>query len=211
MKNIIEYILFIFFSKLFQFLGIDISRKFALPLAFVFYYLVPIRKTTVLENLRNAFREYDEDKIGKIAFGSYKSFAITLIEILYMPKITLDEIKRQVICENSNFIREKYNERKGVILVSAHFGNWEYIAASVAAQIDIPFSVVVKPQRNPYVTNWMNKARTKWNNKIVPLGISIRKTYQTLKDKKIVAIVADQRSSEEAIKVNFFGRDVSVH
>ncbi len=108
-------------------------------------------------------------------------------------------------------IETKFNEEKGVILLSAHFGNWEYVAASVALQLDLPFSVVVKPQRNPYVSDWMNNVRTRWNNDIVSLGLSIRKTYQTLKEKKIVAMVADQRGPQESIKVEFFGRKVSVH
>ena len=211
MKNIFEYILFLSFSKFFQLLGLNLSRKFSFLIAALFYYIIPIRKKTVLENLHNAFPDYDEKKIKRIAFGSYKSFAIALAEILYMPAMSKEDIKKQVDCSNMELIKEKYEENNGVILLSAHFGNWEYIATSIPAQLNISLSVVIKPQRNPYVTNWMNKARTRWNNEIVPLGISIKQTYQTLKDKKIVAMVADQRGPEESIKVNFFGRDLTVH
>jgi KDO2-lipid IV(A) lauroyltransferase len=108
-------------------------------------------------------------------------------------------------------IIEKYKEGNGVILLSSHFGNWEYIATSVALQAEISLSVVVKPLRNPFVYEWMNKARTKFINEVVPLGISIRKTYQTLKEKKIVAMVADQRGPREGVKVKFFNKDVSVY
>ncbi len=211
MKNKLEYILFLSFSILFKFLGLHLSRKFSFVIAVIFYYLIPIRKSTVIENLTNAFPEYDREKIREIAFKNYKSFAITLAEILSIPWMSRDDIEQQVNCLNKSLIIEKYNENKGVILLSAHFGNWEYVAASVAAQLNIPFSVVVKPQRNPYVTNWMNRARTKWNNKIVPLGLSIRQTYQTLKEKQVVAMVADQRGPEESIRINFFGRNISVH
>jgi KDO2-lipid IV(A) lauroyltransferase len=211
MKNIFEYILFLSFSKFFQLLGLNLSRKFSFLIAALFYYIIPIRKKTVLENLHNAFPDYDEKKVKHIAFGSYKSFAIALAEILYMPAMSKEDIKKQVDCNNKELIREKYEENNGVILLSAHFGNWEYMATSVAAQLNISLSVVIKPQRNPYVTNWMNKARTRWNNEIVPLGISIKQTYQTLKDKKIVAMVADQRGPEESIKINFFGKNLSVH
>jgi KDO2-lipid IV(A) lauroyltransferase len=211
MKNIFEYILFLSFSKFFQLLGLNLSRKFSFLIAALFYYIIPIRKKTVLENLHNAFPDYEEKKIKNIAFGSYKSFAIALAEILYMPAMSKEDIKKQVDCNNKELIREKYEENNGVILLSAHFGNWEYMATSVAAQLNISLSVVIKPQRNPYVTNWMNKARTRWNNEIVPLGISIKQTYQTLKDKKIVAMVADQRGPEESIKINFFGKNLSVH
>jgi KDO2-lipid IV(A) lauroyltransferase len=211
MKNRIEYILFLSFSKFFQLLGLTLSRKLSPVLAALFYYLIPIRKTTVLENLKNAFPDYSEDKLKKIAFGNYKSFAITLVEVLCLPSATKKDIGEKINCKNLDLIRNKYNENKGVILLSAHFGNWEYMAISMGIQLNISLAGVVKEQRNPYVTEWMNRVRTRWNNKVVPLGISIRLVYETLKMKQIVAMVADQRGPEEGIKVNFFGRNLSVH
>ena len=211
MKNRIEYFLFLLFSLAFRLLGLNTSRKLSGLLAVIFYYFIPIRKKTVLENLTNAFPEYDKKKIRSIAYNTYKSFLTAFIEILYLQKISQQELETVVNCPNKNLIVEKFEEGKGVILLSAHFGNWEYVAASVALQLDLPFSVVVKPQRNPYVSGWMNNVRTRWNNDIVSLGLSIRKTYQTLKEKKVVAMVADQRGPQESIKVEFFGRKVSVH
>jgi len=211
MKNRIEYILFLSFSFLFRILGLRLSREFSLIIAILFYYIIPIRKKTVIENLSRAFPEFDNQKVKKIAFANFHSFAITITEILSIPWMSRSEIENQVNCVNKQMIIEKHKEGKGLILLSAHFGNWEFVASSVAAQLNIPFTVVVKPQRNPFVTVWMNKSRTKWNNKIVMLGISIRQVYQSLKEKQIVAMVADQRGHEESIKVNFFGRAVSVH
>jgi KDO2-lipid IV(A) lauroyltransferase len=211
MKNEIEYILFLFFSKIFRLLGLTLSRKLSPLLAGLFYYFIPIRKSTVLENLRNAFPEYNEKKIRQIAFGNYKSFAITFVEVFCLPGTSKNDIEKKVNCKNLDLIIDRYNENKGVILLGAHFGNWEYMATSVGVQLNIPLAVVVKNQRNPYVTEWMNKQRTKWKNTVVPLGISIREVYQTLKMKQIVAMVADQRGSEEGKKVNFFGRNISVH
>jgi len=190
---------------------LNTSRKLSSFLAFIFYYLIPIRKETVLENLTNAFPEFDEKKIRNIAYNAYKSFLTAFIEILYLPKISGQGLKAAVYCPNKELIETKFKEDNGVILLSAHFGNWEYVAASVALQLNIPLSVVVKPQRNPYVSDWMNNVRTRWNNDVVSLGLSIRKIYQTLKEKKIVAMVADQRGPQESIKVEFFGRKVSVH
>lgn len=211
MQNKLEYLLFLLLSKFFCILGIRRSRVFALPLAVLFYYLIPIRKKTVIENLKIAFPEFDSRIVRRVAFRTYKSFLVTLIEILTLPAASREEIINAVHFENLELIKNKYSRNNGVILLSAHFGNWEYVALSSSLQLGLPLSVVVKDQRNPYVTNWMNTVRTKWLNEIVPLGVSIRKTYQTLKEKKIVAMVADQRAPRESVKVKFFGRDVSVH
>ncbi len=196
---------------MFRLIGLKQARKFSSIIAFFFYYIIPIRKDVTINNLTKAFPDFPDKKIKQIAFGSYKSFCITLAEILYMPWLSLDELKNEVICENRNLILQRFNEGNGVILLSAHFGNWEFLATSVAAQIDKKFCVVVKPQRNPYVTNWLNKVRTRWTNDVVSLGVSIRNVFSVLLNKGIVAMVADQRGPEESIKLNFFGRMTSVY
>jgi len=211
MKNRIEYIVFILFSFSFSLLGLNLSRKIAPLLAFVFFYFIPIRKKVVIENLQIAFPNSDPASNKKLAFRIYSSFAVTLVEIMCLPFLKKSELADALDCSNPELIIEKYNEGNGVILLSSHFGNWEFGAIATAIQTQLPFSVVVKPLRNPLVNEWMNKARTKFGNEIVPLGISIRRTYQTLKEKKIVAMVADQRGPKDGAKVDFFGKKVPAY
>ena len=122
-----------------------------------------------------------------------------------------DEAYKAVKCPNINLIKSKHAEKKGLILLSGHFGNWEYMAISIALQTDVPFAIVVKEQRNTFVTEWLNKVRSQWGNRNVQLGISIRQIYKELKDKNIVAMVADQRGPSDGAKVNFFGRKAAVY
>jgi KDO2-lipid IV(A) lauroyltransferase len=211
MQDKIEYFLWVSLSRLIRLIGLPLSRKVAFLMTVLFYFLIPIRKSTVKDNLKKAFPSFNKHKINMIAFGSYKSFMIAFLEILYLPVMEKSEIQSVIEFNNLSFIKEKYNEGKGVILLGAHFGNWEYLALSGAAQADIPFSVIVKPQRNNLVTNWLDKQRVKFDNKIVPLGISVRQIYKELKDKKIVAMVADQRGPEEGIRINFMGRKAAVY
>jgi KDO2-lipid IV(A) lauroyltransferase len=210
MQDRIEYILFVVLSFTVRLLGLSISRRLSYMLAAFFYFIVPIRKKTVKENLQKAFPEYNKSKINKIAFGSYRSFCITLVEILYLPSLSKAELESSVINTGIPLLKEKYIEGKGLIFLGAHFGNWEYSALAVALQVDIPITVIVKTQRNTLVTNWLDKNRVKWGNKIVPLGISIRQVYKELKEKRIVAMVADQRGPSDGIRINFMGRKASI-
>ncbi len=211
MQNRIEYILFEGLSRFLRLFNLNTARKFSTLITFIFYYFIPIRKKVVFDNLKHAFPNYDDEKIKNIAYGSYKNFSIALVEILFLPKLTRSQMEHTVICENPELLINKFNEKKGVILLSAHFGNWEYIAMSVSAKLNIPFTVIVKPQRNPFVNDWLNKNRTRFENKIVSLGISIRNVYQELKNKNVIAMVADQRGPAEGIKLEFFGRMTSVY
>ena len=210
MKDRIEYLLFISLSLLLRIMGFNLSRKFAYLLALIFYYIIPIRKKTVFENLDIAFPEKSFEEKKKIAFSSYHSFCISMVEILILPYLSEQKVKSLIDLFNSEILTKKYKEGNGVIVLSAHFGNWEYIAASVSLQIDIPFNIVVKNQRNGFVNDWMNRARTKWMNKVIPLGVSIRSAYSILKSGQILAIVADQRGPEDGLKLDFFGKRTSV-
>jgi KDO2-lipid IV(A) lauroyltransferase len=192
-------------------MGLRLSRKVASFLAYLFYYLIPIRKVTVKDNLHRAFSRYSEKEINRIAFGSYKSFMITFIEILFLPSISKSMMESAIEFENIELIQNKYAEGKGLILLGAHFGNWEYVALSGALQAGIPFTVIVKPQRNILVTNWLDNLRIKFGNKIVPLGISVRQVYKELKDKRIVAMAADQRGPSDGVRIDFMGRKASVY
>jgi Kdo2-lipid IVA lauroyltransferase/acyltransferase len=212
-QNRIEYIIFRFFGFIFRTVGLKRARKSAVLLACLFYYLIPIRKTTVIENLTKAFPEKSQKEIRKTAFATYKSFSIALVEILLMPYMSRTEIENDVTIPEQvkNLILGKYNEGRGVILLSAHYGNWEYNASTVSISVNLPFYIIVKSQRNPYVNEWMNNARTRWLNKVVPLGVSIREIFRQLKEKHIVALIADQRGPSDGVRVNFFGRRVSVY
>ncbi len=211
MKDRFEYIIFISLGFLFKILGLKLSRKASYLIALLFYYLIPIRKKTTIENLTIAFPEFSKKKIEEIAFGSYRSFAITIVEILYMPNLTKVQAEKFISSDNNDIVLERFKENRGVILISAHFGNWEAMAISIGLQLNIPLGAVVKSQRNQLVSEWLNNLRSKWGNKIIPLGISIRKVYQTIKENNIVAMVSDQRGPADGIRVNLFGKKASVY
>ncbi len=211
MKNAVEYIFFFLFASLFQLLGLNISRRLALFLALVFYYVVPIRKSTVIKNLKIAFPGYSNKRIKKISFNVYKSFSIFFIEILIFPKVNRNKIAAELEFSDPGLVIKKFNEGKGLIILSAHFGNWELIPPAIGVLLGLTGLTIVKPLRNPYVDKWMNNLRTRFGNEVIPLGISLRKTYGSLKEKKMIGIAADQRGPEEGVKVNFFNTEVPVY
>ena len=211
LRNILEYIPFFFLGKVIELFGLNLSRKFSIILTFVFFYFIPIRKQVVFENLRKAFPEKEEKEIKKIAFGCYRSVIISFFEIMCMQKMDRREIINMLNVDNADLIVKSYQDGKGVILLSAHFGNWELIATSVSARINIPFHVVVKHQSNPYVDRKINGIRIKWGNEIVSLGISIRNIYKELKNKNLVAMVADQRGPADGLRIKFFGLETAIY
>ena len=211
MQNEFEYILFISFSYLTKLLGLNLSRKLAKGLAYIFYYFIPIRKKMAIENISKAFPDYSKKKVRQTALDTYKSFSITIMETLYIPHISKSKMMGSVCFVNKEILVKKIKERKGVIVLSAHFGNWEYLAVSLALQLDLPLAILIKVQRNPYVTRFMDKARTKWSNEVIPVGTAVKKIFKALDNGRIVCMAADQRGNVDGIRIEFLGLMSSVY
>mgnify|MGYP005844520181 CR=1 FL=1 len=204
MRYYLEYLFFRFIALIVSLLGIKNVKYAAFPVFYLFYYLIPIRKKVVLKNLKLAFPNLPEPKIIEIAKQNYLSFAITFLEIMALNSASEEEIKEIIYVDNEDLIKSKFNEGRGLILLTAHFGNWELGGIIMKLILNHPLVVLSKRQKNMYVARWMKKSRERFGNTEIYIGISVRELYTALKNKSVVGIVGDQRAPQTSIKINFF-------
>lgn len=210
-QNKIEYFVFISFVKIFSLIGINKARKFSVFLAFLFYYIIPVRKKVVYKNLSIAFPELSVQQLQELAYKAYKNICITLSEIFCLEDLSPGQIDSLFYIEKTDRMKESIIEKRGGILFTAHFGNWEMAAAAIGIKLGTPIHVVAKAQRNPYVTRWLNSMREQTGSKVVMLGVSIKNVFRELLKGNIIAIVGDQRGSAEGLRVDFFNRQTAVY
>ncbi len=211
LKNKIEYFILLLISGFFNLLGLKNSRKFAKYLSYFFYYFVPIRKSTIIDNLKIAFPDWDKKKIKNTAVKNYESFLITLIEILIIPNCTPDEFEKFTYCDNINLIEEELLKKQGLILLTAHFGNWELSLSWLSKKLSHQINALAKAQRNPYVTKLLNKGRETFGNKVVMHGSGVKFLFKCLAKKEIVLLAGDQRGPKESKRVKLFGRETAIY
>ncbi|MDZ7765280.1 MAG: lysophospholipid acyltransferase family protein [Melioribacteraceae bacterium] len=212
MKNIFEYIPFLILQKIAQTLGFNRLTSASKFLAFILHDLLKIRREVVIKNLSIAFPELKQDKLNEISKKCYLHFSRFILEIMNIPKLNIDEIKNLVECDEHDLseIRKEYQKGRGLVFLTAHLGNWELGAISIPVQMNLKIYPIIKPQRNPYVTNWLNKMRETHGNEVIPLGISIKKIYKVLTGGGLLGVVGDQRGPKEGQRVKLFGRDTAI-
>ncbi|MFH0733565.1 MAG: lysophospholipid acyltransferase family protein [bacterium] len=211
-KNSFEFAIFKFAIKIVNIIGLKNIKYFAKFLAAIFYHVLRIRRDVVIKNLQTAFPFYDSKKLREIAFNNYFSFSLTFLEAMFIPSLTLKQLHEYVIPESIEIMQNAYKKGRGVILLTAHFGNWELGAASIGSQLNIPITVLAKPQRNIYVSDWMDKMRQTFGNKVTLLGTNVREIYKVLLNKGIVGIVGDQRGPKEgSVRVKLFGQSTCTY
>ncbi len=205
----IEYFLFIIIGKSLSLFGPSYIKYSSNILAFLFFYIIRLRRNVVISNLSKAFPNYTKKEINGIAYQNYASIALTFLELFLIPKLSKEEILNLFNIHDLQLIKDRISGGKGVILLTAHFGNWELAAIATGLLLNTNINVLVKEQSNPFVTKWLKSVREKFGNKEIPLGISVKEIYKSLKNGKIVGVVGDQRGPKEGVKVNFFGNKTS--
>ncbi len=211
-QNKAEYLLLKFFSIFFFFLKKFHKQLPSRVLSFLLIYIFPLRRDVILKNLQIAFPKLNAAELKKLLKNVYSSSAKTLVEVIFFRKFSETEIWELISFENFEIVEEKIREERGLILLTAHFGNWELGALAVGLKLkNIKLNVLVKQQRNPYVTDWLNAMRMRFGNLTVPLGASVRNIYKVLQQKGVVGVVGDQRGPKEGLRVKFFNRDTAVY
>jgi KDO2-lipid IV(A) lauroyltransferase len=106
--------------------------------------------------------------------------------------------------EGEEHILQALRAGRGVLVFSAHFGNWE--AASQAVSGLGPLNVVARPLDNPLLEARLTEFRTRLGAKVISKYQASRPILQALHRNEIVAILIDQRvQRKEAVFVDFFG------
>jgi KDO2-lipid IV(A) lauroyltransferase len=95
---------------------------------------VRYRRVLVRKNLTNALPDKSSKEIVALEKKFYHHFCDTFFETIKMLNFSESRLKRHFIFKNCELIEYFLNERRPVILVSGHYGNWE-LGLSVALWI----------------------------------------------------------------------------
>jgi len=133
----------------------------------------------------------------------------TFLEIMYTPVLTRDNIDRFVTVENRHYLEEVLSNGRGAVILAAHFGNWEWLGATLAL-IGVPLSSVIKPQPNQQHTRILNEFRQNTGMQIFNRGTSeLLGISRALKQGRFVGFVADQDAGKGGLFVEFLGEMAS--
>jgi KDO2-lipid IV(A) lauroyltransferase len=190
-------------------LPLSSAQRLGARLGEIAYRLFASRRRVALENLARAFPEADATERERIALGAFRNYGITFLELLWAPNLTADGFERLIDAPDRALIRELHARGKGLVILTGHFGNWELVGLCLTFLSGLEISVIVQPQSNELADRLITEHRSRFGNKLIPRGVSIREILTTLDRGGIVALAADQSGPKEGVFVEFFGREVS--
>jgi KDO2-lipid IV(A) lauroyltransferase len=169
-------------------------------------YHVSSRYRNIAEkNLKIAYgdtlNEHERQTLIKRVFQHFAR--AMLVEFLKGADFTLADMRRWVKQESYAPIDRLLERGKGVIVISAHLGNWEWLSKRAAME-GYSIKVVARQSEDEKFNALTDKVRGTNGYTVHPRGDSPRALLKQLRENKVVAIVPDQKS--EDVFVPFFGK-----
>jgi KDO2-lipid IV(A) lauroyltransferase len=207
----VEYIAFRIIEKAIQSLPGFILKPFADFIAFIAFKVAKYRREVALENLANAFPEKSPEDRFQIAYGSYRHFALVILEFMKLASWTPEQLEKMIDIERTQEIENMLAKTrgKGAIVVSGHFGNWEMVIAYLASRFFEGASVIQLRQKNALIDRHVSDMRRRWGIEIIYSRGAVNNALVSLKGDQFLGLLCDQDAGMRGAFVPFFGRMAS--
>lgn len=202
-KSYLEYIAFRLAKAILRLCPYVVIRSFLIGVFRAGMWL-GIRTHVARENLKMVFPDHSKQQIKSIIKEVYRNMAITAAESFFCKK---EKLYEQVRLEGWENLQEAQALGRGVLMASAHMGNWELAGPYIATHY--PLGVIYKPLRNRFLDAYLNRDRIRHNILLIEKKTALRGILKALAEHYIVTIMVDQNARRDGIVIDFLGYPAS--
>jgi Kdo2-lipid IVA lauroyltransferase/acyltransferase len=175
----------------------------------VLHFLDAPHRRIVARNLKFTHPHWTRDRIKKISRDVFQHLCITLFEFFQLAVLTeADVLKRARVVGLEN-LSDALQSKNGLIIVSAHLGNWEMGLQFARCFLQKPILGVAKKIRFEPFNRWVHRLRTRFGIRIIYKKGALPEMRQALRQGGILALLVDQSRRSEGVEVQFFGKKVT--
>lgn len=163
-------------------------------------------------NLALAFGDsIPADRRERMVLAVYEHFLMMIVEIAFIPrKLHVSNWKKYATVENAEEAVTTILADRPVIIVTAHFGNWE-MAGYLLAAIGLKSFAIARDLDNPYLHDFVLRFRQWSGQTILSKNGDIERIQEVLAHRGILISVGDQSAGARGYFVDFFGQPASTH
>ncbi|MCL3781646.1 lipid A biosynthesis acyltransferase [Prolixibacteraceae bacterium JC049] len=200
-------------TKLMHFVPIQVHYFFSDILFFLMCHVMKYRKKVIVTNIRNSFPEKSDAEVKQIMRKFYAHFCDMVFETLYFAHISKKEILKRLEVRGVDQVNQLTDSGRNVVLVMAHYGNWEWMSAA-PADVNAPYYHFYKPLRSKAWDRFMLESRSRWGGLLTDKKDVYRSLMGMHRQNKVTVsgFVGDQTPKANEIQywTNFMNQDTPV-
>lgn len=208
LRYLLEYAVYLFFSLFVRYLSSQNVYRLGHFLGACGYLLARKRNHIAGINLDIAFGDAKTVQQKKqIIKKSFIQLTVSGLQCLWLSHHAKKRIHELIEPpEGLDVLKQCLARKKGVFLLTAHYGNWEAMGIYHGYMGIAPLYSIARMLDNPYLEKVAMRLRTISGNGIFYKEQSPLKIVRTLKNNCCVAVMMDQNMARGGIFVDFFGK-----
>ena len=181
----------------------------------VFYVLLinffPYRKKVIERNLKSSFSELSIQELKRLRNQYYRHFSDLIVEGIKNLTISKKELNKRLVVENPEVLKDIIAKNKSVLLISGHYGNWEWMITSLGFLSPFKAIGIGMPLTNSFWNKSVNKRRSRFGLQVVYSG-NYKDAINEEGGPKAILTLSDQSpgSSENAYWTTFLNQPTAV-
>lgn len=184
-----------------------VGRALGRALGVFAWHVLPRERKKALTHIAIAFPEWSDAQRRRTIRAMLKHLGMSLFEIGWLPNLTAENRHQTTTFEGVDRMMELIDAGKGVIIFSAHCGNWEWLSYAVGTY-GRPSAVMQRERSESSELNrWITELRARSGFRTIDRGSasSAREMLNAVRRGGILGFVMDQNIRSESVKVPFFG------
>jgi KDO2-lipid IV(A) lauroyltransferase len=182
------------------------------------YHVAARSRRAAISNLRHIMRGASRREIEKAARGVFHNVMRNYYDLCRAPDMSDQEVEERVQFDHVGWKRvvELHRQKKGVLLVGAHFGSFDMIS-QVIHQRDIDLLVLIAQVKPAWLSDWITGMRAARGLPMVMVDteeregaegtnkIALLDAMRQLRSGGVLCVIVDRNTEETGAVIPFFG------
>jgi Kdo2-lipid IVA lauroyltransferase/acyltransferase len=165
-----------------------------------------------VSNLEVAFGdEFSSKERRKIARQSFQHFALTMVDLFWSPRLTLDNFSRYIEWQNFEETGPDTRAKRSVIIACYHYSNFEWLSLACGF-LDLKGTIIMQEFKNSLLDSIFKKLREQSGHIFISRERSLVRLFKALRRKRSTALLIDLTvpPTQGAVSIDCFGLKTSV-
>ncbi len=208
----LEYLLIRSVAFFFQLFPIEVNLRTARWLGDLWWFADRRHRDRTKEHIKLAFGdEFDDAQVTDIGRKCFRHWTMYAVEFMCALRLINEwNIARYVNPIGLKHTFDLLLDKRGVILLTGHYGNFE-LSGYLLATVGFETVAVMRPLDNVYLNNFVTRTRGRQGLRLLGKAGVSSEAEGILHRGGAIGFVADQDAGRKGVFVDFFGRPASTY